>query len=148
MQDEIASAIMDDGLRLRLSSDERSQLVRNPTTDGERTILDLQARHLQRRATAEDYLNARELLRRATVRDPKFALAYVALSANYAMMAVDGLERPTDAWPLTNKYARQALDLDPSLKEARVVTHATATFFDWDWEGAAREGRASANRFQ
>ncbi len=35
VQDEIASAIIDDGLRLRLSSDERSQLVRNPTTDGE-----------------------------------------------------------------------------------------------------------------
>ena len=103
--------------------------------------LSLQARHLQRRATAEDYLNARELLRRATVRDPKFALAYVALSANYAMMAVDGLERPTDAWPLTNKYARQAVDLNPSLKEARVVTHATATFFDWDWEGGLERGR-------
>ena len=139
MQDEIAGQIMDDGLRLRLSSDERSQLVRNPTTDGEAYHLYLQARHLQRRATAEDYLNSRELLRRAIVRDPKFALAYVALSANYAMMAVDGLERPTDAWPLTNKYVREAIALDPSLKEARVITHATATWFDWDWDGAARE---------
>ena len=99
IQDEIARAIMDDGLRLRLSSNERRQLVRTPTTDGEAYDLYLQARHLQRRATEDDYLNARQLLQRAIVRDEKFALAHVAIGATYAMMAADGLDRPTNAWP-------------------------------------------------
>ena len=139
IQDEIARAIMDDGLRLRLSSDERRQLVRTPTTDGEAYDLYLQARHLQRRATEDDYLNARQLLQRAIVRDPQFALAHVAIGATYAMMAADGLDRPTNAWPEADRYTRQALGLDPTLTEAHVLAHAKATFFDRDWKWAAQE---------
>jgi TolB-like protein len=118
VQDEIATAIMNDGLRMELSTDERRQLVTNPTSDGEAYDLYLQARHIQRRATEEDYLYSRELLRRAIVRDPNFALAYLALGSTYAMMAADGLERPTDAWPQSNRYARKALELMPHLREA------------------------------
>ena len=136
VQDEIASAIMDDGLRVRLTSDERAQLVRHPTTDGDAYDLYLQARYSQRLATEEDYLFSRDLLESAVVRDPKFALAYVSLSGNYAMMAVDGLERPTDAWPQVNRYMRQALEIDPTLPEAHVMEHARAFLFDWDWAGA------------
>jgi TolB-like protein len=139
VQDEIARAIMDDGLRLRLSSNERRQLVRTPTTDGEAYDLYLQARHLQRRATEQDYLTARQLLRTAIVRDQQFALAHVALGATYAMMAADGLERPTTAWPAASRHTSQALELDPSLTEAHVLAHAKAFLFDWDWAGAERE---------
>ena len=138
VQDEIARAIMDDGLALRLSRDER-QLVRNPTSDGEAYDRYLQARHLQRRATEDDYLLAREILKTAIVRDPEFALAHVAIGATYAMMAADGLERPTDAWPEANRHTRRAFELDPSLTEAHVIAHATAFFFDWDWTEAERE---------
>ena len=35
MQDQIASAIMDEGIRLRLSGDERRRLVRHFTDDPE-----------------------------------------------------------------------------------------------------------------
>jgi eukaryotic-like serine/threonine-protein kinase len=138
VQDEIASAIMDDGLRLELDSDERSQLVRHPTTDGDAYDLYLQARYLQRRATEEDYLYSRQLLERAVIRDPKFALAYAALSGNYAMMVTDGLERPTDAWPQVRRYMRQALEIDPDLPEAHAFEHALAFLFDWDWKAAAQ----------
>lgn len=138
VQDEIASAIMNDGLRVRLSESERQRLVRHPTSDGDAYDLYLQAGFLQRRATEEDYLSSRGLLERAVVRDPKFALAYASLSANYAMMVTDGLERPTDAWPQVNRYMRQALQIDPDLPEAQVMAHALAFFFDWDWAGAER----------
>jgi TolB-like protein/tRNA A-37 threonylcarbamoyl transferase component Bud32 len=136
VQDEIASAIMDDGLRVRLTNDERERLVRHPTTDAEAYDLYLQARYSQRLATEDDYLFSRSLLERAVVRDPKFALAYVSLSGNYAMMAVDGLERPTDAWPQVNRYMRQALAIDPTLPEALVMEHARVFLFDWDWAAA------------
>jgi TolB-like protein/aminoglycoside phosphotransferase (APT) family kinase protein len=141
IQDEIAAAIMDDGLRVQLTSAERQQLVRHPTTDGDAYDLYLQARFVQRRATEEDYLYSRELLERAIVRDPKFTLAYAALAGNYAMMLTDGLERPTDAWPMANKYMRQALSLDPTLPAALAIEHAVAFLFDWDWAGAERVRR-------
>jgi serine/threonine-protein kinase len=141
VQDEIASAIMADGLRVQLNADERQQLVRHPTTDGDAYDLFLQARFLQRRATEEDYLYSRELLQRAIVRDPNFALAYASLGGNYGMMVTDGLERPTDGWPQVNKYIRQALAIDPALPEARVMEHGVAFLFDWDWAGAERARR-------
>jgi serine/threonine-protein kinase len=136
VQEEIAGAIMDDGLRVRLSSTEREALVRQPTTNGDAYDLYLQSRYLQRLATEEDYLYSRELLERALVNDPKFGLAYLALAANYAMMVVDGLVRPTDAWPQVNKYHRQGLALDPGSPYAFTMEHAVAFLFDWDWEGA------------
>jgi eukaryotic-like serine/threonine-protein kinase len=136
VQDEIASAIMDDGLRVRLTSDERAQLVRHPTNNGEAYDLYLQARYSQRLATEEDYLFSRDLLESAVVRDPSFALAYASLSGNYAMTVVDGLERPANAWPQVSRYMRQALKIDPTLPEALVMEHALAFLFDWDWAGA------------
>ena len=136
VQDEIAGAIMDDGLRVRLTTDERAQLVRHPTTDGDAYDLYLQARYSQRLATEEDYLYSRSLLESAVIRDPNFALAYASLAGNYAMMLVDGLERPTDAWPQVSRYMRQALKIDPMLPEAIGMEHALAFLFDWDWAGA------------
>ncbi len=141
VQNEIASAIMNDGLRLQLSDDQQRRLVRRPTVDGDAYDLYLQARYLQRRATEEDYLYSRELLLRAVVRDPKFALALAALSGNYAMMVTDGLMRPTDAWPQVNRYMRQALAIDPDLPDLHAYSHAVAFLFDWDWAGAERERR-------
>jgi serine/threonine-protein kinase len=138
VQDEIASAIMDAGLRVRLTTAERARLVRHPTTDADAFDLYLQARHHQRGATEEGYLYGLELLEKATVRDPNFALAYASMSGNYAMMVTDGLMRPTDAWPLVSRYMNQAFRLDPDLLEIKAFEHARAFLFDWDWEGAAR----------
>ena len=76
--------------------------------------------------------------RRVLARDPKFALAYLSLAGNYAMMVTDGLERPSIAWPQVGRYASQALQLDSTLPETLVAEHARAFLFDWDWTGAAR----------
>ena len=136
LQDEIASAIMDDGLRVRLTNEERELLVRHPTSDPDAYDMYLQARYSQRLATEEDYLFSRNLLELATQRDPKFALAYISLSGNYAMMAVDGLERPTDAWPQVGRYLREAREIEPTLPEIFIIEHARAFAFEWDWAGA------------
>lgn len=141
VQDEIASAIVDEGIRLRLSDDERRQLVRHPTDDPDAYELYLRARHLQMRETEGDYLNARELLQHAIARDQKFALAYAALAGTYGAMAVDGFERPTDAWPQSNRNVRQALALNPDLPDAHAASAVEAFFFNWDWAGAEREWR-------
>ena len=138
LQDEIASAIMDDGLRVRLTTDERARLVRHPTSDGDAYDLYLQARHHQRGATEEGYLYSLDLLDKAVKRDPNFAIAYASMSGNYAMLVTDGLMRPTDAWPLVGKYMTQAARLDPDLMELKAYEHARAFLFDWDWKGAAR----------
>jgi eukaryotic-like serine/threonine-protein kinase len=138
LEDEIAASIVDEGLKLRLSAGERRELVERPTTDPEAYDLYLQARHVQRRGTADDYMHVRQLLERAIVRDPHYAAAYGLLGGTYAMMAVDGLARPTDAWPQNNRYMRKAMELDEDLAIVPILAHAQALFFDWDWAGAER----------
>ena len=140
IQDEIASAIMDELLPLEQDSDER-QLVRNPTDSGEAYDLYLQARYYQRLATEDDYLIAGELLDRALVEDEEFALALVAQAGIHTMMAVDDFERPIDARAQASRYLRSAVAIEPDLVEARSIAHTMAFYFDWDWEGAARERR-------
>ena len=96
VQDEIASAIMDEGIRLKLSGDERRRLVRHFTDDPEAYEWYLRARHAVIRGSEADILEARELLVRATTRDPQFALAYNALAASYVTAVIEGTSgRPT-----------------------------------------------------
>lgn len=140
VQDRIAREMME-GLRVPLTADERQRLVRHPTSDPDAYDLYLLAGYLQRRGTEEDYLYSRELLQRAIIRDPKFAVAYAALAGNYGMMVTDGFERPTDGWPQVNRYMRQALEIEPELPEAHAHAHSLAFLFDWDWTGAERARR-------
>ena len=97
VQDEITSAIMDEGIRLRLTGDQRRQLARHPTDDPEAYEWYLRARHAMLKGTEEDLLQARELLERATARDPQFALAHTNLAVTHVMAALEGFERPADA---------------------------------------------------
>ena len=138
VQDDIANAIVNEGLRVRLNPEERRRMARHPTTNGDAYDLYLQANYLQRTATEEDYLDSRQLLERAVNYDNKFALAYTSLAGNYAMMATDGLARPSDAWPQVRRYNRLAREADPDQPGYDAIEHAVAFFFDWDWDGAAR----------
>jgi serine/threonine-protein kinase len=143
MEDEIASAIVDDAIRLRLTADERRQLVQHPTENAAAFNRYVRAMSHIARETEEDYLSARRLLQQAIDMDPKFAAAYRALGTTYAVMAIDGYERPTDAWPLANRYVGDALSLDPDSADAHAEAASAAFFFNWDWAGAEREWKAA-----
>jgi eukaryotic-like serine/threonine-protein kinase len=139
VQDEIATAIVNEGIRARLRPEDKQRLVRHPTNDPEAYELYLRALQHHRRDTEEDYLFARSLLQQAVARDPTFAHAYAALASTYAVMAIDGYERPTESWPLSNRNYRRALELDPDLADAHANAASEAFFFNWDWDASDRE---------
>ena len=139
VQDEIASAIMDEGIRLRLTGAQRRELARHPTDDPEAYEWYLRARHVMNKGTEEGLLQARELLERATARDPQFALAHTLLAATYVTMAIYGFERPADAFLLANVSNRRAVQLDSELPAVHAVTANVAFLFSWDWTTAERE---------
>jgi serine/threonine-protein kinase len=139
MQDGIATAIVDDGIRLRLDPEDRRRLARRPTDDAEAFELYLRARHAMLSDTEQDYVDARALLQKAVARDPKFVLAYVALATTYGLLAVDGFVRPTEAWPEASRHTRRTLELEPESPEAHAEKASEAFFFKWDWADAEAE---------
>jgi TolB-like protein len=139
VQDEITSAIMDQGIRLRLTGDQRRQLARHPTDDPEAYEWYLRARHAMLKGTEKDRLHARELLESATARDPQFALAHTNLAVTHVVAALEGFERPADARPLANVSNSRALALDPELPAAHATRANIAFCFEWDWTTAERE---------
>jgi serine/threonine-protein kinase len=139
IQDEIASAIIDEGIKLRLTGDERRRLVRHSTESAEAYDLYVRALSCITRETEEDYLKARGLLQQAVARDTRFALAYRALATTYTVMAIDGFERPTEAWPHANRHTERALECDPDLAEAQAESATEAFFFNWNWALAERK---------
>jgi serine/threonine-protein kinase len=139
VQDEIASAIVEESTQLRLSGDDRRVLNRRITDDPEAYDAYIRARHAMFGNSEQDLLEARDLLIRATQRDPRFAAAFKLLGGSYVTMAVNGYERPTTAFPLANQNVNRALELDPRMAEAHATKATVAFFFDWDWAGAERE---------
>ncbi len=138
VQDEIASAIMDEGIRLRLTSAERRALARHPTEDPEAYEWYLRSRHAVFRGTEEDIAQAREYLTRAIARDPKFARAYTDLGATHIAAAMDGFERPTEAFPEAIRNYDRARAIEPGQPEVLFNSATYAFFFNWDWATAER----------
>ncbi len=139
IQEEIARAVVSDGIRLPLSADDRRVLLRKPTDDPEAYDLYLRAIRSTERETEEEYLVARDLLRRAIAKDPNFALAYVALATTYSIMAIDGYEKPADALPEVSRNVRRALDCDPELPDAHSEAAVALFYLQWDWNESERE---------
>ena len=137
VQHEIAQAILEEGLHLALTDDQR-RLTEAPTDDPAAFELFLLAVHHLRLATEDDYLAARELSIRAVERAPRFALAWVTLASTYSVMAIDGYEAPRDAWPYSDRHVARALAIDPALSDVHAEAAAAAFFYRWDWREAER----------
>jgi TolB-like protein len=71
-------------------------------------------------AYAGAYVNAEREFNRAIQLDPRFALPYAGL-ANLASTKVRGGFEPDPDWNLAGQYATQALQLDPTSPEPRLV---------------------------
>jgi len=139
VQDEIVGAIMAEGIRLRLTVDQRRQLARHPTDDPDAYERYLRARHAMLKGTEEDFLRAGELLASATARDQQFALAHSLLAATYVTTAMEGYARPADSSVLANVSNRRALELDSEHPAVHATTGNIAFWLNWDWPVAERE---------
>ena len=140
VQDSIAWEIAD-GLRLRLSPQEKQSLTAHTTQNPEAYELSLKARFLLQQSTEEDDLEARRLYLQAIEKDPRFVDAYLGVATTYARSAGEGYARPAEAWAGAREYAEKALKLDPGNFGARVSLAVRHYQFDWDWPLAEREFR-------
>ena len=141
--DELATAIVDDGLHLRLTRDERRELLSRPTDSVRAFDLYLQARQLQLGYTEEDYVAARPLLEAAVEEDARFAEAWLLLAGNYWISVLENYMSPAEGWPQVDRCVGRAAALSPRLANLEFLRATKRFFSDWNWAGAAGSWQAA-----
>jgi tetratricopeptide (TPR) repeat protein len=142
VENEIAERISE-SLRLKLTGEERERLVRRSTENQEAYRLYLRGRFFWNKRTEEGLRRGIEYFRRAIDVDPEYAVAYVGIAHSYAVLGFHAIARPGEAFPRAKAAALKALEIDPSLAEARAPLAYTLHYYDWNWTEAEKEYRKS-----
>jgi serine/threonine-protein kinase len=135
VQDEIATSIAA-ALQVTLSGAARKTRAYTPDVAAHEAFL--KGRHHLLRVTPDSLARGRDYFSQAIAIDPDFALPHSHLAWYYFLLAFHGLRSSRDVIPLARSSARRALELDPSLPQARSMLAAVAGLFDYDWADADR----------
>jgi len=137
LQDEIAHD-MAKALRLRLTGEEQSRLIRSYTPNPEAYQDYLRGRYFWQK-TGLGLNKGAEYFQHAIYRDPKYAQAYDGLADCDILLGVFGFSTPEEAYPRAKEAALKALELDGTLAEAHTSLARIKAEYDWDWSGAESE---------
>jgi eukaryotic-like serine/threonine-protein kinase len=140
IEEQIANDISD-GLRLRLSGEEKRRLTKDSTRNAEAYQLYLNGRFHWNKRTEEELNKAVEYFRQSIENDPNYALAYVGLADAYLVLPQYGRMAPSVAAPRTREALTRALEIDRDLAEAHASLGLMKEDFEWDWAGAEKEYR-------
>ncbi len=144
IQSEVAKEIAQ-ALATNLSPKEQRLIARQPTKNREAYQLFFKARSLrQNAATSRENLQLIvDLLERAIVLDPEFALAYAQLSLAHGLMYWYAIDQSPERAARARTTAETAARLQPELPEARLALGDILYRFGRDWEGALQEYRVA-----
>jgi TolB-like protein/DNA-binding winged helix-turn-helix (wHTH) protein/Tfp pilus assembly protein PilF len=120
----------------RLNSADMGALARRQTHDAEAYDLYLRGRALWRQLTPATNLSAIEHYRRATKRDPHYALAWAGIADVYAAMPINADIEPLAVGPDARAAAQRAFDAAGDLGEVLFTRGFVSYYFDWDWKSA------------
>ena len=141
MQQQIAGDIAGK-LRSTLSSSERQLVTRQGTQNPDAYELYLKGRYAWNNRTYSELEQAISDFNQAIVRDPGYALAYSGLADAYAVLPNYGGNQNED-FPRSNRAARKALELDPTLAHPHAVLGSNEMQYDWDFAGGEAEFKKS-----
>ena len=137
VQTEISRGIAEN-LRLRLNSQDKSQLAKRYTENSEAYQLYLLGQYHLRKLTKEGFEKSLEYFEQAINKDAAYAPAYVGVASVYGHLGLRGLMRPKEAQQKAESATQKALQLDDTLAEAH-VSLGYIKKRDWDWLGAEKE---------
>ncbi|UCG33671.1 MAG: protein kinase, partial [Phycisphaerales bacterium] len=136
VEKDIASQISDT-LRLRLTGEQRTELVRSYTDNTQAYRAYKEARFWWNKRTQEGFRRAIELYDEAIRLDPNYALAYAGKADCYCLLGWY-FRPPREAAPKAKEAIDAALALDSELPEAYPPLGWVRAIYDWDWPGAER----------
>jgi serine/threonine-protein kinase len=140
IENEIATQISEN-LRLKLTGEERERLTRTHTESPEANRLYLRGRFFWGKRNEEAIRKGIDYFRQAIEIDPEYAVAYVGMADSYAVLGFHSIAAPGDAFPRAKAAAQKALELEPSLEEARAPLAYGLHHYEWKWAEAEREYR-------
>ena len=137
VQSEISEQIAEK-LRLRLTTAEKQQFVKDKKANPEAYDLWLKGVFNSRKSTPEGLEKAVDYYNEAIKVDPNYANAYAGLAKAYLAFVDNGFRDPKDTMPKAEAAARKAMELDESLADAHSALAAIKKDA-WDWAGAEKE---------
>jgi TolB-like protein/Tfp pilus assembly protein PilF len=140
VQNSIVLAIAE-GLRLRLSGEEKARLGGFGTRSPEAYELFLRGRFLLQSDTEGDDLEALKLFKQATDIDPNFLDAHLAVVSTYAR-SVGAYATPREAAAQADTALAKAAAIDPKNVAVRVAMAHQRFTATYDWAATEREYRA------
>ncbi len=146
LEERLAQTIVERTIGTRFSRPRERRAAHPGTADAVAYDLYLRAVHECEQESEEGYVEARDLLRQALARDVHFGPGHVQMAATFVLMALDGYERPTEAWPQSSRHVRLAIEANPDAADAHASAAAQDFFFTWDWDAAEASWRR-AGRF-
>jgi len=139
VQEEVASAIVRE-LQVKLIN-QQDRFVKRATADPQAHDLYLLGRSFWNQRAPSTLLTAVRYFERAIEKDSAYAEAYAGLADAYLVLPSYAVTSPRDAYPKAKAAAMQALALDSTLGQARVVLASVRENYDWDWQGAEQDFR-------
>ena len=137
---ELRAALMGDPAEAAASTTAAAADVSRANTgrsdNPEAFALYLQGKFFGERVTQADTDKAIEYFKRALAIDPKFALAWAALSRVHQLQASFGFAPIDKGYELGREAAQHALRLAPELAEAHVELGRVHEAHDWNWPAA------------
>jgi len=128
-------------LAVKLTGEEREQLVKSYTDNAEAYQLYLMGRYHVNRLTDGGLVKSVEYFQRAIEKDPNFALAHAGLAGSYNALGGFNVRPPRAVYANARSAALTALKLDQLLAQAHTELAIVNFAFDWDWAGAETEFR-------
>jgi serine/threonine-protein kinase len=139
LQSRVARAITE-RIRVSLTPRERAGLASARPVDPAVNEAYLKGRYYLNKFSVEDWNRGLEYFNRAISLDPTYAPAYAGLADVYEALSNITLP-PHEAMPKAKAAALKALEIDPSLAEARQALAYVKAFYNWDWAEAGDEYR-------
>jgi TolB-like protein/Tfp pilus assembly protein PilF len=140
VENEIATQISEN-LRLKLTGEEKARLTRTHTESPEANRLYLRGRYFWGKRNEEAIRKGIDYFRQAIEMDPEYAVAYVGIADSYGVLGFHSIAAPGEAFPRAKAAALKALEIEPTLAEARVLLAYTLHNYEWKWADAETEYR-------
>ena len=133
LEQEIAERVT---ARLRLPS-----VAPEPPMDAQAHTLYLKARYQLNKRTPEGLRQAQALFDQALARDPDNAMLHAGQAEAWALLGAYSILPPSDSFPRAIAAARQALDRNENMADARTTLALCLFLYERNWPAAEAEFR-------